>query len=326
MSDISMDTPKTDFKTKFARFFYSQSMLIIFIILFIAISIASDKFLTLRNLFNIVRQSTVLGMMACGMTVVIISKGMDLSAASMLALCAVTNVMLQPFGYIVAIAASIVVGTLCGLINGYLIGKIKANFIIVTLGTQILFTATALIVSEGRNLKSRTEPIFSYIGKANILGIPVMAYFLVATFIVFAILLHKTIAGRRLFAVGLNDSAAKVSGINVSNIVMGSYVVNGFICAVASIVLTSRLPRIRVGTASEYLFDVITIVVLGGTALTGGVGGIYKTIIGLGIFAIIANGMSLMGIPFEYQQMMKGIVLVLAVLYDEFNRRKRLLY
>jgi ribose transport system permease protein len=256
--------------------------------------------------------------------VVIVGKGVDLSAASILALSAVVNVMLQPLGYATSIICAILVGTACGLINGYLIGKVQANFIIVTLGTQILYTAAALIISEGRNLKSRTEPIFSYIGDHSILGIPVMGYFLVGTFVVFGILVHRTAMGRKLFAAGLNARAARVAGINTSNIIMGSYVVNGLICAIGSIVLTSRLPRIRVGTASEYLFDAITVVVLGGTALTGGVGGITKTVVGLGIFAIITNGMSLLGIPYEYQQMIKGIILVLAVLTDEFSRRKRL--
>jgi len=326
MSDITALEERLTFKQRFARFFFSQTMLLIFIVLFIAISIASDKFLTSRNFFNIIRQSTVLGMMACGMTIVIIGKGIDLSAASILALCAVVNVMLQKYGYFTSVTTAILVGTACGLINGYLIGKVKANFIIVTLGTQILFTATALIISGGRNLKSRPEPLFSYIGDESILGIPVMGYFLAATFILFGILLHRTISGRKLFATGLNERAARVAGINTSNIIMTSYIINGFICSVASVVLTSRLPRVRVGTASEYLFDVITIVVLGGTALTGGVGGIVKTLVGLGIFAIITNGMSLLGIPYEFQQMIKGIVLVLAVLYDEFNRRKRLLY
>jgi len=307
-------------------FFSNQAMLVVFIILFTAISLSSNKFLTSGNLFNVIRQSTVLGMMACGMTVVIVGKGVDLSAASILALSAVVNVMLQPLGYATSIVCAILVGIACGLINGYLIGKVQANFIIVTLGTQILYTAAALIISEGRNLKSRTEPIFSYIGDHSILGIPVMGYFLVGTFVLFGILVHRTAMGRRLFATGLNARAARVAGINTSNIIMGSYVVNGFICAVGAIVLTSRLPRIRVGTASEYLFDAITVVVLGGTALTGGVGGIAKTIVGLGIFAIITNGMSLLGIPYEYQQMIKGIILVLAVLTDEFTGRKRLQY
>jgi ribose/xylose/arabinose/galactoside ABC-type transport system permease subunit len=326
MSGILIKGSSINFKRKFARFFFSQAMFLVLAVLFIIMSLTSDKFLTVGNLFNIIRQVTVLGIMACGMTIVIIGKGMDLSAASILALCAVVNVMLQPFGYLTAVSAAILTGIVCGFINGYLIGKVKANFIIVTLGTQILFTATALIISGGRNLKSRTERIFSYIGDESILGIPIMAYFLIIVFIVFGILLHKSIAGRRLFATGLNDRAAQVAGINTPNILMASYIINGFIIAVASVVITSRLPRIRVGTASYYLFDVITIVVLGGTALSGGVGGIYKTVIGLMIFAIINNGMALMSIPFEYQQMTKGIILILAVLYDEFNRRKRLLY
>ena len=107
---------------------------------------------------------------------------------------------------------------------------------------------------------------------------------------------------------------------------MGTYVLNGLICGIAAVVMTSRIPRIRVGQTAPYLFDVITIVVLGGTALTGGMGGIYKTAIGLAIFGIVNNSMAILSIPYEYQQLIKGIILILAVLYDEFNRRKRLLY
>ena len=142
--------------------------------------------------------------------------------------------------------------------------------------------------------------------------------------VVSGVLLSRSVAGRRLYAVGLNDRAARCAGINDSRIVLMSYVINGLICAVASVLLTSRLPRVRVGTASDYLFDVITIVVLGGTALSGGVGSIYRTTVGLLIFAIISNGMALLHIQFEYQQLIKGIILILAVLYDEFNRRRRL--
>lgn len=311
---------------KFMSFFYNQSMLLIFILFFVFMSIFSSSFLTLINLSNIIKQSAVIGIMACGMTIVIIGKGLDLSAAAILGLCSVINVMLQPYGYLTAIIISVIVGTVCGFINGYLIGKIKANYIIITLGTQLLFTALSLIISEGRNLKNRTEPIFSYIGTQNLFGVPVILYLLIIIFSIFSLFLHKSIPGRRLFIVGSNDKAARVAGINVDNIIASSYIINGFICGVASIVLASRLPRIRVGTAASYLFDVITVVVLGGTALSGGIGGMYNTVIGLGIFALLNNGMALLGISYEYQQVIKGIVLILAVLYNEFNRRKRLLY
>jgi ribose transport system permease protein len=324
MSDVTARPSRPGFARAIADIFYQQTMLIILILLIIVMSIASADFLSLGNLFNVVRQYAVHGILACGMTIVIIGKGMDLSAASILSLCAVANVLLQPYGYAVSIVGSLAVGAACGLLNGYLIARVKANFIIVTLGTQIIFTGIALIITGGLNMRSRPEPAFHWLGEASILGFPVLGWFLVLFMVVSGVLLARSIAGRRLYAVGLNDRAARASGINDARIVLMSYVINGLICGAASVLLTSRIPRIRVGTASDYLFDVITIVVLGGTALSGGVGGIYRSAIGLLLFAIISNGMALLHLPFEYQQLVKGIILILAVLYDEFNRRRRL--
>jgi ribose transport system permease protein len=324
MGDVTTRPSGPGFKRVVVNVFYEQTMLIILILLVIAMTIASTSFLSLGNLFNVVRQFSVHGIMAVGMTIVIVGKGMDLSAASILALCAVANVLLQPYGYLASIAGSLAVGAVCGLLNGYLIARVKANFIIVTLGTQIIFTGIALIITGGWDMRSRPEPVFHWLGEASILGIPVLGWCLVLIMVGSGVLLARSIAGRRLYAVGLNDRAARASGINDARIVLMSYVINGLICGAASVLLTSRLPRIRVGTASDYLFDVITIVVLGGTALSGGVGGIYRTAIGLLIFAIINNGMALLHLPFEYQQLVKGVILILAVLYDEFNRRRRL--
>lgn len=326
MNEIAENKKSSNFSKGLKRFFYDQTILVIFIVLVIIISIASPNFLRISNIFNIVRQVTVLGIMAAGMTIVVIGKGIDLSSASILALAAVVNVMLQQFGYWPAALAGVSVAIACGFVNGFLIGKIKANFVIVTLGTQILFTSIALIISQGRNLSSRPEKIFSYIADESILGVPVIAWFLLLIMIVVGILLQKTSSGRRLYATGLNDKAALVAGINVSNVVMSTYVINGLLVGIASVVLVSRLPRIRVGTAADYLFDVITIVVLGGTALSGGIGNIYKTAIGLLLFAVINNAMALLTVPYEFQQLTRGIILIIAVLYDEFNRRKRALY
>ncbi len=324
MGDLTSRPSGPGFKRAIVNVFYEQTMLIILVLLVIVMSVASGDFLSLGNLFNVVRQYAVLGILACGMTIVIIGKGMDLSAASILSLCAVANVLLQPRGYAASIVGSLIVGAACGLLNGYLIARVKANFIIVTLGTQIIFTGVALIITGGLNMRSRPEPAFHWLGEASILGFPVLGWFLVLFMLVSGVLLARSIVGRRLYAVGLNDRAARASGINDVRVVLMSYVINGLICGAASVLLTSRLPRIRVGTAADYLFDVITIVVLGGTALSGGVGGIYRTAIGLLIFAIINNGMALLHLPFEYQQLVKGIILILAVLYDEFNRRRRL--
>jgi ribose/xylose/arabinose/galactoside ABC-type transport system permease subunit len=317
---------RINIKKKFVNFFYSQAMLIILIVLFIIMSLVSENFLTLSNIYNLFRQVAVLGIMACGMTVVVIGKGIDLSAAAIVGLASVANVMLQKYGFYTGVFVAIAVGVICGLINGYFIGKVKANFIIVTLATQILFTATALIISEARNLTSRPFRIYSYIGSESIFGFPVIILFLIIIMVINGILLQKTIPGRRLYAVGLNDKAALVAGINSSNVIMGSYIINGLLCGIASVVLTSRISRVRVGQTAPYLFDTITIVVLGGTALTGGVGSIYYTALGLVIFGVINNSMGILAVPFEYQQLIKGIILIMAVLYDEFNRRRRLLY
>jgi ribose transport system permease protein len=321
MGDSAVKSP--GLRKRAVDIFYSQTMLLILILLVVVMSFASKGFLSTGNLFNILRQFSVHGIMACGMTIVIIGKGMDLSAASILALSAVANVMLQPYGYLYAVAGAVVVGFACGLVNGYLIAKVKANFIIVTLGTQIIFTGIALIVTGGRNLRSRPEAVFHWIGDANFLGVPVLGWLLLVILVVAGVLLQKTVAGRRLYAVGLNERAARASAIHTERIILGSYALNGLICGIASVLLTSRTPRIRVGTASDYLFDVITIVVLGGTALSGGVGGIYRTAVGLLIFAIINNGMALLSLPYEYQQLVKGVILILAVLYDEATRRRR---
>ena len=220
MNDLETTvTGKKDIKRGFAKFFFSQAMLIVLVVLFVAMSLSSDIFLSVNNIYNLFRQVAILGVMACGMTVVIIGKGIDLSAAAIVGLAAVANVMLQQYGYFTGVFVAIVVGTICGFINGYFIGKVKANFIIVTLATQILFTAIGLIVSEGRNLTSKSDRIFSYIGEEKIFGFPIIILFLIVTMVITGILLQKTIAGRRLYAVGLNDNAALVSGINVSNVI-----------------------------------------------------------------------------------------------------------
>jgi len=324
MGDLAARPADPGAGKRLQRMFYSQTMLLILVALVVVMSVASRNFLSLGNLFNVMRQYSVLGVMACGMTIVIIGKGMDLSAASILALSAVANVLLQGYGYAVSITAALAVGAACGLVNGWLIAKVKANFIIVTLGTQIVYNGIALIVTKGLNMQSRSEPQFRWLGQSALAGIPVLGWALVFIMAVSGILLGRSIAGRRLYAVGLNNRAARASGISDSRIVLMTYVLNGLVSAVASILLTSRLPLIRVGTASDYLFDAITVVVLGGTALSGGVGSIYRTAIGLLIFAIVSNGMALLHIPFEYQQLVKGVILILAVLYDEFNRRRRL--
>jgi len=142
--------------------------------------------------------------------------------------------------------------------------------------------------------------------------------------LVSAVLLKKTPFGRRLYAVGLNSRAAFAAGVNTAAVVLLAYVISGIACGVGGIVLVSRLTMAQPAAGAPYLFDIVTAVILGGTSMSGGFGSIYKTVIGFILLGVINNGMALLGVPFEYQQMVKGLIFIFAVVYDEFMKRKRL--
>ena len=302
-------------------YFRSQTMLLILVVGALAMTFLSPNFLTTRNLFNIIRQVAVLGIMAIGMTYVVIGKGIDLSISGVLSLCAIVGMKMQPYGFGVVVIAVSITGVCCGALNGYLIGKVKANPIIVTLGTSLVFVSLALIYSLGRSIINQPDRVYSFLGNEDVLGIPAVLILIVALFILAGAVLDRSIYARRLYAVGLSERAALASGIKSSNVIWLSYIIQGFFVAAASLVYTSRLNTVRVNIITPYVFDVITIVVLGGTTLSGGYGNLYKTFIGLLLFGVISNAMGLMAIPYEFQQMIKGIILVGAVVYDQFSSR-----
>ena len=309
---------------KIKKFIFSQSMLLILFLIIIVVSVIAPQFFTIRNIFNIFRQVSVLAIMAIGMTYVIIGKGIDLSIHGILGLCAIAGMLIQPYGYWLSIIVSIIIGITCGLLNGYLIGFVKANPIIVTLSTGLIYLGLAFIISKGEFITNPSEGVYSFIGNASILGIPAVLYLYIIFVLVFGIILKSTIYGRQLYAIGANEEASKVAGIKTPIIKMLSYVILGFTIGVAALVYTSRLNTVRVDKSDQWVFDVITIVVLGGTALSGGVGNMYKTVIGLMVFSVLNNSIGIMNMPFEYALVLKGLVLISAVIWVEFSVRKRL--
>ncbi len=303
---------------------YSNIMVVVLIVMVVVVSLASDKFLTYRNLTNIVLQMSVLGIMSIGMTFVIISKGIDLSIAGILALTTVTAMQLQNSGYFIALIGAVIVGILCGLLNGVFVGILKTSFVVVTLSTNLIFMSLALIFSKGKNMTIRPERIYSYLGNENILYLPVAFYILIVLFVFFGIYLSKGRYGRQLYATGLNSRAAITSGIRSDLVILKAYTIQGLMVGLASLVHISRLSTVRVQLQPTYVFDTITIVVLGGTALSGGKGGLHRTIIGVAIFGLIQNSMGLLHISYDFQQMIKGVVLVIALIVDEYMSQKRL--
>jgi ribose/xylose/arabinose/galactoside ABC-type transport system permease subunit len=193
-----------------------------------------------------------------------------------------------------------------------------------TLSTLFLFQGITLLVDGGYNLKGSRDLPFTFIGQENILGIPAVVYVLVPVVLISAVLLKRTAFGRRLFAVGLSRKAAFAAGVNTSGVVVWAYTICGMASAVGGIVLISRLTMAQPAAGAPYLFDIVTAVILGGTSLSGGFGSIYKTVVGFVLLGVVNNGMALLGVPFEYQQMVKGMIFIMAVVYDEFMKRKRL--
>ena len=306
------------------RFFGNQSILLILVLLVVVMSFLSDSFLTLGNLFNIARQVAVLGIIACGMTIVIIAGLIDLSVGSILSLVMAVMIRMQGYGYAASLFAGLACGAICGLINGILIGRYRANFFMATLSTMFLYQGITLLVDGGYNLKGSRDLPYTFIGQSNILGIPAMIYVLIPLALLSALLLRKTPFGRRLYAVGLNSRAAFAAGVNTSAVTLLAYVISGIACGAGGIVLVSRLTMAQPAAGAPYLFDIVTAVILGGTSMSGGFGSIYKTVIGFILLGVINNGMALLGVPFEYQQMVKGLIFIFAVVYDEFMKRKRL--
>jgi ribose/xylose/arabinose/galactoside ABC-type transport system permease subunit len=304
------------------KFIFRNTLVLILLLIVIIMSFVTKNFFSIENLFNILRQVSIVGIMAIGMTYVLLIAEIDLSVGAILSLCASANVVMQKHGFAVSILVTLGVGIICGLINGLIISRIKVNAFMTTIATQILFMGVALLITKGKMIGIRPERIFSFIGKESILGFPVLGILLFVCLIIFGIILQLTVYGRRIYAVGFNIRAAYVSGLKTSNIILSSYLILGVTTAIAGIALTSRLTSITPIVGSNYLFDVLTVVVLGGTTLSGGVGNIGKTFLGIIFYGVVNNSMLLAGMPFELQQVVKGLILLLAIFYNEFNRRR----
>ena len=321
-----METIKGEGRGKGAlnAFMGNYSIALVLVLVTGAISLMSNRFFTVSNLFNMLRSVSIYGIMAFGMTYVIIGGGIDLSIGSIMSLCMINAVLLQPQGVFFALVTTVVLGLFAGFINGLLIGKIGANALIVTLSTQILYQAAALIYSGGYNQLGNPESTFNVIGRDNMLGVPILIWILIGVMVLSQFVLSNTTFGRRLYITGSNSVAAGFLGIRTQNILMFTYVISGFMCSISAIMLSSRLTSAQPTSGAPYLFDVFTAVILGGTSLSGGKGSCINTIIGIFLLGVISNGMMVMSVPFSYQQMIKGVILVLAVIYDSYNRERKI--
>lgn len=279
----------------------------------------SPNFLTVNNLMNVLRQVSINALIAFGMTFVILTGGIDLSVGSILALTGAVTAGLLAGGMdpILAMLIGLVLGAILGAINGIIISKGNVAPFIATLATMTIYRGLTLVYTEGRPISGLGDSLsFQMIGKGYFLGIPVPVVTMVVAFAVLYFILKKTTFGRRVYAVGGNEEASRLSGIKVGRIKIYVYALTGALAALASLILTSRLNSAQPTAGNMFELDAIAAVVLGGTSLTGGRGWIVGTLIGALIIGVLNNGLNLIGVSSFFQQVVKGAVILLAVLID----------
>lgn len=303
-----------------------QGILIPFIFLLLGISLFSDRFLTLRNITLVLTQVSILGVMACGLTYVLIGRNFDLSIGSQLSLTTVLVIDLHDkIGPFWAVGFAVLAGIIIGSINGYLVGFQKLNSLIVTLGMLPVVQALTLIYSGGMygTIANPRETGFTFIGRGNLFGIPFPIIIFAIIALVFGIILKKTTYGRRLFAVGGNPTASWFAGIRENWIVFSTFVLTGLTAGIAGVMMGSRVMAAQNYLGKNYELDVLTAVILGGTSLYGGAGSIPKTVIGVLILGFLKNGFILMGLPYYTQMVAQWIIIVGAVWLDVATQKER---
>ena len=291
----------------------------------------SPEFRQISNLLNLLRQAAFNGLIAIGMTCVILSDGIDLSVGSVFALAAIICAKLLTSGVAapLAILVALVAGTLLGLVSGILVAKCRLQAFIATLITMTAYRGLAMIITDGKPISRLANSIesdsgaflFKALGKGNLLiaetvKIPLPAIILVLFFAVFFFILNKTTYGRRIYATGSNAKCAKLVGVDITKIKISVYAISGFLAALAGLMMISRVDSAQPTLGDGYELDAIAAVALGGTSMSGGRGKITGTIAGVLIIAVLNNGLNILGVTSYYQDVIKAIVILVAVLSD----------
>lgn len=293
--------------------------LIALLLLVIGISIISPEFRTGSNFLSLLRQSSINGLIAFGMTCVILTDAIDLSVGSVLALSTVLYAGMISSGVPAgaAMLLALLIGTALGAVSGLLVTKGRLQAFIATLITMTVYRGATMIFTGGKPISNLGDSfVLKLVGRGNLFGIPIPVILLVLIFIGFYFLLNKTTFGRAVYATGSNWKCAKLAGININKTKIIVYAISGFMSALAGLILLSRLGSAQPTLGAGYELDAIAAVALGGTSMSGGRGKIYGTLIGVLIIAVLNNGLNILGVSSYYQDVIKGFVILIAVLSD----------
>lgn len=310
---------------KFTSFMRKQGIVLGFLVILIIFSLFSSTFLTKNNIILVLRQTSIIGIMACGMTFVIIGGNFDLSVGSLLSFTTVLSIMISnAFGFVPALILSILIGIAAGIVNGFLVGYLKLNSMIATLGMMSVFQGSVYIISGGSftTLNNPDKSPFVYLGRGFIGAIPVPVIIYAVCVIIFGLILNRTVFGRQVKAVGGNPKAAEYSGINDRKTILMTFVLSGLTCAIGGMVLGGRVGSAQNNMGLGYELEVITAVIVGGTSLLGGEGSVYKTVLGALIMGFLFNGFIMIGLPYYFQWFAQWFIIAGVVWMDVASKRK----
>lgn len=298
-------------------------MAVVLVLLVLLMAAIAPNFLTLGNFFNVTREVSVNAILAAGVTFVILTAGIDLSVGSALGVTGVSAVWLSVHGWPApaALVAALALGALVGLVNGFLVAKWKLAPFIVTLAALTYLRGLAYVFTDGRPLNA-PDLGFAILGQGAVANVPIPVLVMVVVYAAAWFLLHRTVFGRHVYSVGDNAEAARLSGVPVTRVLMKAYVISGLCAAIAGLLFSARLQSGEPTGGEGYELNAIAAVVLGGTSLMGGRGSILGTLIGAMIIGVLANGLVLMNVPFFYQLVVQGVVIVIAVALDRLRQSR----
>jgi L-arabinose transport system permease protein len=324
MSSATANATPPRHPTAVGNFFDKAGMLIVLAVLFIGCSVFVENFLSWRNMQGLALAVTTIGMVACTMLFCLAAGDFDLSIGSVVACAGVLAavVMTRSGSITLGILAALGLGAASGYVNGVVVARLRINALITTLATMQIVRGLGFIISDGKAVGIGQEGFF-VLGNSALFGVPTPVWITAVCFIVFGFLLNRTVFGRDTLAVGGNSEAAHLAGIPVERIKIVIFTAQGMMAAFAGIVLASRMTSGQPNAGMGFELEVISACVLGGVSLTGGIGSMGFVIAGVLIMGIVQNAMNLMNVPTFYQYVARGLILLAAVLFDRWKRRKQ---
>ena len=316
-----MEKEKTASAGKFVK---KYSIIMILVAMVIVMTILKPQFINPGNLINIMRQISLVGILTMGMMLVILIGDIDISGGPQIALTSVVCAWFASrdipvvFAFLMPLAA----GLCCGFINGFLIAKTRIPAMIATLGMMSIAEGLALIISNGQPI-SNVHPAIEWLGSARILGIPVLVIVFILCAVVVAVILNKTAFGKKVYALGGNQEAARVCGINVDKVRIIVFLLMSTFATIAGILITGRVSSGSAANGIEYHMDAIASAVIGGVSMTGGSGHVLGVVGGVLIMGVLQNGLDLMMVSPYIQQILKGAIIIVAVVMDNLKNRKK---